>query len=84
MRPTLIRSTGFSSLPLAYKVATAKKFSATALQPDGWFVAELDGQWLMVGTVDYGEFAYIGLMAVHQRCSARGIGRALRRGAGLA
>ena len=31
----------------------------------------------MVGAVDYGPFAYIGMMAVHQSLQGRGIGRAL-------
>ncbi len=49
-----------------------------ALQPDGWFVAELDK--IPVGTggfVDYGEFAWIGLMGVHSSFQSRGIGRFL-------
>ncbi len=49
-----------------------------ALQRDGWFVAELDGAPVgMVGAVDYGEFAYVGLMVVHPTVQRRGIGRAL-------
>jgi ribosomal protein S18 acetylase RimI-like enzyme len=50
----------------------------TAIQPEGWFVAELDRTVVgMVGAMDYGEFAYIGLMAVHPTVQRRGIGRAL-------
>jgi predicted N-acetyltransferase YhbS len=48
------------------------------LQPDGWFVAERDRTAVgMVGAVDYGEFAHIGMMAVHPTMQRRGIGRAL-------
>ncbi|HEY9602391.1 MAG TPA: GNAT family N-acetyltransferase [Allocoleopsis sp.] len=50
----------------------------TAIQPEGWFVAELDRTVVgMVGAMDYSEFAYIGLMAVHPTVQRRGIGRAL-------
>lgn len=48
------------------------------LQPDGWLVAEAgDGPMGMVGAVDYGAFAYIGMMAVLAEMQRRGIGRAL-------
>ena len=63
--------------------ATANSFKKQlqryrAIQPDGWFVAELDRTLVgMVGAMDYGEFAYIGLMAVHPTVQRRGIGRAL-------
>lgn len=50
----------------------------TAIQPEGWFVAELNSTVVgMVGAMDYGEFAYIGLMAVHPTVQRQGIGRAL-------
>jgi GNAT superfamily N-acetyltransferase len=49
-----------------------------ALQPDGWFLATRAGFPIgMVGAVDYGRFAYIGLMAVHPAEQSRGVGRAL-------
>jgi predicted N-acetyltransferase YhbS len=49
-----------------------------ALQPDGWLLARLDGVVVgTVGAIDYGPFAYIGLMAVHPHCQQRGIGLAL-------
>jgi len=49
-----------------------------ALQPDGWFLAVRAGAPIgMVGAVDYGQFAYIGLMAVHPDEQSRGVGRAL-------
>ncbi len=49
-----------------------------AFQPDGWFVADVDGQPAgMVGAVDYGPFAYLGMMAVFQHQQGRGLGRAL-------
>jgi predicted N-acetyltransferase YhbS len=48
------------------------------IQPDGWFVAEQAGLSLgLVGAVDYGVFAYIGLMAVQPEFQGRGIGRLL-------
>lgn len=48
------------------------------LQPDGWLLASLDGSPVgTVGAVEYDNFAYIGLMAVHPGAQHRGIGRAL-------
>jgi len=50
-----------------------------ALQPDGWFLATFH-QGIpagMVGAVDYGPFAYIGMMCVHPEFQRRGIGHAL-------
>jgi GNAT superfamily N-acetyltransferase len=48
------------------------------LQSDGWLLALLDGTPAgMVGAMDYGPFAYIGLMAVHPSAQRRGIGLAL-------
>jgi len=48
------------------------------LQPDGWWVVELDGRLAgMGGAADYGAFAYIGLVAVDPACQRQGIGRAL-------
>jgi GNAT superfamily N-acetyltransferase len=45
------------------------------LQPDGWLLALLDGVAVgTVGAIDYGPFAYIGLMAVHPSAQRRGIG----------
>lgn len=45
------------------------------LQPDGWLIAESAGTPVgIVGAVDYGAFAYIGLMAVHPAFQGRGIG----------
>lgn len=47
-------------------------------QPDGWFVAEVEGMPAgMVGAVDYGPFAYLGMMAVLEHHQGRGLGRAL-------
>src|SRR5688572_22221589 len=49
-----------------------------AMQADGWLLAEEDGQVAgMVGAIDYGAFAYVGLMGVHPRQQGRGIGRGL-------
>lgn len=48
------------------------------LQPDGYFLAyEGDDLAGMGGAVDYGEFAYVGLMAVHPRYQRRGVARQL-------
>jgi GNAT superfamily N-acetyltransferase len=48
------------------------------LEPDGWFLAEESGRIVgTVGTIGYGAFAYIGLMAVHPEAQRRGVGRAL-------
>lgn len=50
------------------------------LQPDGWLLALSGGGPVgMVGAVDYGPFAYIGLLAVLPAAQGRGIGRALMR-----
>lgn len=49
-----------------------------ALQPDGLLLAELDGAPAgLAGAVDYGPFAYIGMMAVHPGHQRRGVGQAL-------
>ena len=49
------------------------------LQPDGWFIAAKDDGLpiAMVGTLNYGAFAYVGMMAVHQSVQREGIGKAL-------
>lgn len=48
------------------------------LQPDGLLLAELDGTPAgLVGAVDYGPFAYVGMMAVHPGYQRRGVGQAL-------
>ena len=48
------------------------------LQPDGWLIAECDGVPVgMVGAVDYGTFAYVGLLGVHPAFQRRGIGQLL-------
>ncbi|HVA90694.1 MAG TPA: GNAT family N-acetyltransferase [Chloroflexota bacterium] len=49
-----------------------------ALQPDGWLVAEWAGALAgLVGAVDYGDRAWVGLMAVDPPLQGRGIARAL-------
>src|SRR5256885_2315182 len=49
-----------------------------AVQPDGWWVAEEEGALVgMVGAVEYGAFAYVGLMGVRPDRQGRGIGRQL-------
>ncbi len=49
-----------------------------AMQPDGWLKAAHDGVLVgTVGAVDYGPFAWIGLMSVHPDQQSQGIGRLL-------
>ncbi|MBN1537844.1 MAG: GNAT family N-acetyltransferase [Anaerolineales bacterium] len=49
-----------------------------SIQPDGWFMAMDEGVPAgMVGAVDYGIFAWIGMMAVHPSKQGQGIGRQL-------
>jgi predicted N-acetyltransferase YhbS len=48
------------------------------MQPDGWFVATQAEHLIgMVGAVNYGTFAHVGLMAVHPDVQRRGVGFAL-------
>jgi ribosomal protein S18 acetylase RimI-like enzyme len=48
------------------------------IQPDGWFVAsQADHLVGMVGAVNYGALAHVGLMAVHPDFQRQGIGRSL-------
>ncbi|MBA3826625.1 MAG: GNAT family N-acetyltransferase [Ktedonobacterales bacterium] len=50
------------------------------LQPDGWFLAWESGQAVgLAGTIDYGDFAYLGLVSVLPEAQRGGIGRALMR-----
>jgi len=49
-----------------------------AVQPDGWLVAEEDAAVIgMVGAIDYGRFAYVGMMGVRSDRQGRGIGKQL-------
>lgn len=49
-----------------------------ALQPDGWLVADDEGQVVgTVGAIDYGAFAYVGLMAVRPDRQGQRLGRRL-------
>jgi len=49
-----------------------------ALQPDGWFIALLDGRPVGAGgVVNYGPFSYLGLIAILPDQQKRGIGQAL-------
>lgn len=51
-----------------------------ALQPDGWLLATVQGAPVgMVGAVDYGPFAYIGMMGVRPEFQRHGIGHQLMR-----
>ncbi len=48
------------------------------LQPDGWFAAEQGRRLVgMVGAIHYGDFAHVGLMAVHPEAQRQGFGMAL-------
>jgi predicted N-acetyltransferase YhbS len=52
-----------------------------AIQPDGWLLAEEAGQPVgMVGAIDYGRFAYVGMMGVRAERQGQGIGRQLMEG----
>jgi predicted N-acetyltransferase YhbS len=45
------------------------------LQPDGWLLALIGGGPVgMVGAIDYGPFAWVGLMAVHPKVQRQGLG----------
>jgi len=49
-----------------------------ALQPDGWLAATDEGQVVgLVGAIDYGAFAYVGLMAVRPDRQGQRLGRKL-------
>src|SRR5690242_7035216 len=49
-----------------------------AIQPDGWFAADESGALLgMVGAIDYGRFAYVGMMGVRPERQGRGVGKEL-------
>jgi GNAT superfamily N-acetyltransferase len=65
----------------AYGVPRSRKHDLRrylALQPDGWLLALLDGQPAgMGGAIDYGPFAYIGLMAVLPALQRHGIALAI-------
>ena len=48
------------------------------IQPDGWLVAEADGAIVgMVGAIEYGAFAYVGMMGVHPDRQGQGVGSGL-------
>ncbi|HXU83157.1 MAG TPA: GNAT family N-acetyltransferase [Polyangia bacterium] len=49
-----------------------------AIQPDGWLVAQEAGEFVgMVGAIDYGSFAYVGMMGVRPDRQGHGVGRRL-------
>ena len=57
---------------------TAEIRRCLALQAEGWLVAIAQGLPVgMVGAVDYGPFAWVGLMGVHAEAQRRGVGSAL-------
>jgi GNAT superfamily N-acetyltransferase len=65
-------------LKAAYKIPQSRKESLyryLALQPDGAFVAKHNDTIIgFGGAIDYGPFAYIGLMAAHPSMQKRGVG----------
>src|SRR2546430_1350957 len=65
-------------LKAAYNVPLSRKESLyryLSLQSDGAFVAKHEDTVIgFGGAMDYGSFAYIGLMAVHPRMQKRGVG----------
>lgn len=65
----------------AYDVPYSRKEALRrylALQPDGAFVVKDNGYIIGFGAaIDYGPFAYIGLMSVHPTMQKRGIGQLL-------
>lgn len=70
--PVLMAAYGKAS---SFKVELERNL---ALQPDGWLIAECDGAAVgMVGAVDYGAIAYVGLLGVHPNYQRRRIGLAL-------
>lgn len=83
-----MRALGLAEVPVAAEIFRAayrttldvqpRLRQVLRLQPDGWFLAVLDDTPIgMGGTVDYGPFAYIGMIGVHPRAQRRGIGIAL-------
>lgn len=67
-------------LMAAYGRALSKAVTqiCLTLQPDGWLIAECDGTAVgMVGAVDYGAFAYVGLLGVHPTFQRRRSGLVL-------
>ena len=68
-------------LKAAYNVSQSRKASlrlSLDVQPDGAYVAKEDETIVGFGAVlDYGPFAYIGLMAVYPTMQKRGVGRLL-------
>ena len=89
IKPTsdlIIRTLTSSDLPRADEIlSSAFGFSESRqpelqrylrLQPDGWFIgAQANGLPVaMVGAVNYGAFAYVGMMAVHQDSQRQGLG----------
>ncbi len=66
---------------LAFRAAEGRRVELgryLRLQPEGWWLARRGGTPIgMGGALDYGSFAYVGMMAVHPACQRQGIGQAL-------
>ncbi len=84
----IVRPLATDELALAQSIARAAYQSTMdyepalrrlmVLQPGGWFLALFDGAPAgLVGVINYGPFAYVGLMSVLPEMQRRGIGRAL-------
>lgn len=67
----------------AYKAPRSRKASLQTylrLQPDGWMLALLDNKPVgLGGLVNYGTFAYLGMMSVLPAMQGKGIGKELMR-----
>jgi GNAT superfamily N-acetyltransferase len=83
-----IRPLGAPDIAVADRVlcaafSTAESFAPRlrrylTIQPDGWLVAEDAGELVgMVGAIDYGAFAYVGMMGVRPDWQGRGVGSRL-------
>lgn len=83
-----IRRLGYDDLGIADPVLVAAYGTPTSryaelrrylsFQPDGWLLAARDGVPVgVVGAVDYGGFAQVGMMAVHPDAQRGGVGSAL-------
>jgi predicted N-acetyltransferase YhbS len=83
-----IRSLGAADIAAADEVlraafATEDSFQRRlhrylTVQPDGWLVAEAGGEIIgMVGAIEYGSFAYVGMMGVRPDRQGQGVGGGL-------
>jgi ribosomal protein S18 acetylase RimI-like enzyme len=68
-------------LVAAYQFKGSRKkllYHYLSLQPDGWWLALVDGNPVgFGGAVDYGAFSSVGMLSVYPSWQRRGIGEAL-------